>query len=97
MICIHYLADLHLSKTQFLHILKNQLMDTIFYLITIWKKVFTLFFKNQFNFKFVIVIIQTQMKRDLVKALNPIEKRANAKIVDMNGRYFLIGMIFKDN
>lgn len=34
------------------------------------------------------------MKRDLVKPLNPIEKRANAKIVDMNGRYFLIGMFF---
>lgn len=34
------------------------------------------------------------MKRDLVKPLNPIEKRANAKIVDMNGRYFLIGKIF---
>lgn len=34
------------------------------------------------------------MKRDLVKPLNPIEKRANAKIVDMNGRYFLIGIIF---
>ena len=31
------------------------------------------------------------MKRDFVKPLNPIEKRANAKIVDMNGRYFLIG------
>lgn len=34
------------------------------------------------------------MKRDLVKPLNPIEKRANAKIVDMNGRYFLIGKFF---
>ena len=33
------------------------------------------------------------MKRDIVKQLNPIEKRANAKIVDMNGRYFLIGIL----
>jgi len=32
------------------------------------------------------------MKRDFVKPINPIQKRANAKIVDMNGRYFLIGI-----
>lgn len=32
------------------------------------------------------------MKRDIVKPINPIQKRANAKIVDMNGRYFLIGI-----
>ena len=35
------------------------------------------------------------MKRDIVKQLNPLEKRANAKIVDMNGRYFLIGISFR--
>jgi hypothetical protein len=34
------------------------------------------------------------MKRDIVKQLNPIQQRANSKIVDMNGRNFLIGIGF---
>lgn len=37
------------------------------------------------------------MKRDLIKQLNPIEKRANSKIVDMDGRFFLVGTFVSDS